>query len=358
MRGTCLFAHFDPSGRFAGHVLHYLREIRRAGFDLLVISAGGLRPGEEANITSLGGRVLQRENAGFDFGSWADGLKLVAGPDGYPAISGYLLLANDSVYGPLGDLSAALGRLLALPGDVHGMVESLERTPHLQSWFLLMAPTVYRHPLFRETFDRDFARLPKSEIIRQGEIGFSVRCRAAGFRLAALAPGGMPALARFRIPFNPALTLWHQIVEQDGVPFIKVELLKRNPALIAGASDWRSLAARRAPALTDLMRVDIGEAPDPADPERVRRYLVPPALQEAPIGGWREKFLRLLAAWSRPAIALRDRLIVYNDRKVRGGGRIGAVSSLLLYSLLYRSAVLVRAALIPKSAGGKAGASG
>ena len=259
MPDTCLFAHYDRFDQLAEHVVYYLDAIRRAGFAVTVISTARLGAAERYRLASVGADLILRENSGLDFGSWAAGLAGLRDSDGQLRIDGRLLLANDSVYGPIGNLSETMERLFALPGDVHGMVESGEIAPHLQSWFLIFSPVAYRNPAFETTFAQNFAAMSKDEIIRNGEISLSANLRAAGLRTAALGSdpprGGINRLLRS----NPAHFLWRSVIEQDGVPFIKVELLRDNPARVPGLEEWQSVVLARAPHLLQLIKKHLSD---------------------------------------------------------------------------------------------------
>ena len=253
MSDTCLFAHYDRFDQLADHVVYYLDALRGAGFAVTVISTAQLGEAERSRLASVGADLILRENSGLDFGSWSAGLAGLRDAEGRLRIDGRLLLANDSVYGPIGNLSQSLERLLALPGDVHGMVESREIAPHLQIWFLIFSPAAYRNPAFDRTFAQNFAAMPKDEIIRNGEISLSINLRAVGLRIAALASdpphGGIKRLLRS----NPAHFLWRPLIERDGVPFIKVELLRDNPARVFGLENWPAIVSAKAPGLFPLI---------------------------------------------------------------------------------------------------------
>lgn len=254
MTDICLFAHYDRHDRLADYVIHYLGALRRCGFAVTVISTARLGPGDRARIAALGGELILRDNVGHDFGSWTEGLRRLRDGSGRLQLEGRLLLANDSVYGPIGDLSAALSRLVSLPGDVHGMVESWAVTPHLQSWFLLFSPSAYRHSAFGEAFAGDFETMTKVDIIRAGEIGLSKLLRDAGLRLTALASNRPFGGSRRLVRSNPSHLLWRSLIEKDGVPFLKVGLLRDNPMHVADVAGWKEVVAAREPTLLPMIR--------------------------------------------------------------------------------------------------------
>ena len=61
--------------------------------------------------------------------------------------------------------------------------------------------------------------------------------------------GGIKRLLRS----NPAHFLWRPLIERDGVPFIKVELLRDNPARVFGLENWPAIVSAKAPGLFPLI---------------------------------------------------------------------------------------------------------
>jgi hypothetical protein len=237
-RRLCFFAHYHPCAIVADYVLAYLRELKRAGFTVVVLSTAALSDPERAKLRGACAMLIERDNVGLDFGGWIEAFARFS-----PIEAELLLLANDSVYGPLHDLSAFIDRLTAVPADFYGAVESWEGGPHLQSWFLLLRPTAYRSRAFVELMTRPVpADLPKIDIIHRYEMALLERLTEEGLRHhAAFSPARGGALAQ-RQTYNPSQLLWHQLVTRNRIPFIKIELLRDNPRYLDGLQRWRRLA--------------------------------------------------------------------------------------------------------------------
>lgn len=220
----CLFAHFSLSNTVGEHVFHYLDHIRSCSFGVAFITASKINQSSLNRLTSINVDVIERENRGLDFASWAHGIAKYK-----QRLKGRLLLANDSVYGPFWPLKRALTKLTADRADWYGMVESLEICSHLQSWFLLFENHVVKSDAFTHFFSGDFEGMQRREIIRLGEIGLSNRLDEFGFkRVSAYSARNLltlpPAFRR-----NPSHVLQPDLLERSICPFVKVELLRDNP---------------------------------------------------------------------------------------------------------------------------------
>ncbi len=250
LRRAIVLAHFDASGGFAPHVHHALAAYRGVAQRLVVVSNSARRlPTSLAKIVDT---FIPRTNTGYDFGAWRDGLAALPSAD-----FDEVVCVNDSVYGPLADITHALTDPRMANADLWGMVLSDQnaqreaaRIPHVQSWFLGLRRPLLESDAFAE-FWRDFEPLEtKREIVERYEIGFSARMAAAGFRLAGLYDATSAAAVTLREvwphvslasprqswrlvrksrrrPHNPSELVWWRLWDA-GVPYLKASLFRVN----------------------------------------------------------------------------------------------------------------------------------
>jgi hypothetical protein len=236
---VCLFAVYAPNGGIPTHTRRYLAHLAECGFALHVACAGVTKIGsdEAAFLASIGAVGHPRENAGLDFGGWS--ALLAAGcATGAPRV----LLANDSVFGPYGDLRPIIARMNARGLDAWGLVASHERVRHLQSWFVSLTAAALATPAVRRVFAQDFTAMTKEEIILHGELGLGVALRAE--HLVVDAVWTHTARLRRLMPVNPTHFDWRSMLLSGKVPFLKAELLRDNPANIGWIGDWRDVLRR------------------------------------------------------------------------------------------------------------------
>jgi Rhamnan synthesis protein F len=245
---VCLFAHFDHDGRIDDHVVRYLESLQTTGFRIVFVTASRINSSDRQRLARICDDVILRENRGLDFGSWSEAYGRHRG-----SIKGRLLLTNDSVYGPIGNLGLTLQRLLAVPADVYGLVECNLTAPHLQSWFLLLENRVAQGDVFAALMSQPFAEMAKADVIKAGEIALSRRLLAAGYRLRALSTAGSGGPLSRLFPIHPMHPLWREMIEGEGVPFLKVELLRDNPTAVADLVDVPAVVSGHAPDLVAMI---------------------------------------------------------------------------------------------------------
>jgi hypothetical protein len=266
MPDLAVFAHFDPHGQVAPHVLRHLEALAVAVDRVIVVTTASLTGTARAELTARG-ELVERPNEGYDFFSWKTGLDHA----GAWWESGHVVLANDSVVGPL----VGYGRIIATMDDrgasVWGITASEESEPHVQSYVLGFGPTGLRSPLVRAFWLGMTPLASRSAVIAAYELGLSRLLRAAGipaqayfvpsprddlvarYRRARFAarrtlqePPGPHAPARGPVAdrlqalragrpylqpgaaYNPMIALWDRALDAR-LPFVKVETLRDDP---------------------------------------------------------------------------------------------------------------------------------
>ncbi|HEY1933218.1 MAG TPA: rhamnan synthesis F family protein [Acetobacteraceae bacterium] len=262
---VCLFAAYDPQGRIHPHVAFYLDALRRAGFRVVVGHAGPLERDAPAvaRLLAAGLTFVERPNTGLDFGTWRH---LIG--EGHVGAASHILLANDSVYGPLSDLTPIVRRMTGSGLDVWGMVESLERGRHLQSWFVHFTASMFWHPVVQRVFDQPFDDMTKREIVVRGELALGAALEDTCPRWGAVWQAADRRYLARLLPFNPMLLNWEEAVRRGGVPFIKVQLLRENPFALPWVRRWPDVVRRFPDFPLDVIQVHLDAIARPAGRER------------------------------------------------------------------------------------------
>jgi hypothetical protein len=268
---VALFTHFDRRELVADHVIAYIRELHGNGFSVVFITnSGRLLKDSLTKLQSFCRAVIIRRNVGYDFGAIREVLELLELPR---LETEQLLIANDSVYGPLLPIADMIGRVDFDKADLWGTTESWQYRYHLQSYFLLAGRRVLTSPAWREFWRNVRQVSSKQWVIARYEVGLTQNLLKAGLRCQPLwryhellsqttdmATVGevnqtipdpleqMRIKARQRIrtaaaggvPLNPTCELWRQLL-LAGFPFLKVELLRKNPTEVPDIADWRTV---------------------------------------------------------------------------------------------------------------------
>lgn len=272
-RDVAVFVHFDAEGRVVPTTRAFILGLKAAGLSIaFVTNSGSIQDEDKAFLRAHCASVLIRRNIGYDFGAWRDGLDTLGLPR---AETRAIYLVNDSVYGPFGDLRPLLDAIDFKRADLWGITESWQHHYHLQSFFLACGEGAIRSAAWNR-FWRSVRPIPcKDWVIRHCEIGFTRALARGGVTNAALYPNTtllddaeldrleqlvatddetdgadarlhaeaehadriLRCAQRQPIPLNPSIDLWRQLL-RAGYPFVKRELLLRNPTKVTDVFTW------------------------------------------------------------------------------------------------------------------------
>jgi hypothetical protein len=282
-RSVALYVHYSASGRVSGMVLRQLAGLTAEGFAVVFITMAAAIPNPDWQaVRAHAALVVLRRNFGLDFGAWQDVAPEAARR--WPAAE-EVLLANDSVLGPIRPMAPVLAVLRGTGPGLFGLTESIQGGPHLQSYFLLA-----RGPAVVADLHHFLGAMRISHskwlVVRRGELRFAGWMRGRGHRVAALfgyrrlvaatladpaersqlaashpllrglealTPAARAALLRDQ-PLNPTHHLWRALVRRLGFPFLKTELVRRNPGRLPGVAEWPNLVPPDAPCPVALIR--------------------------------------------------------------------------------------------------------
>ena len=281
-----LYVHYSASGQVSEMVRCQLALLGRFGFAIVFISMAARIPQDDWQaVRLLCALVVQRRNFGRDFGAWQDVMPEVArrwpDPD-------ELMLVNDSVLGPIHALGPVIDTMRAGGEGLFGLTESLQGGPHLQSYMLLARGRAAVADLMR--FMRTM-RISHSKwlLIQMGEIRLARWMRKREHRVAAVfgydrlvqAAASDPAqrkrlAASYRRlkgfatlpddaaaallrtwPLNPTHHMWHLLATRFGAPFLKTELVLRNPGRLPGVAEWPEVVPPDSPCPLPVLRAHL-----------------------------------------------------------------------------------------------------
>ena len=252
----CFFAHFDRDSLIDVYVVSYLKALRKQGVDIVFITATA-DDAQLDKIRPLVRRILVKNDAGRDFGSWWLALTTL----GFDCGQGYsrVIFANDSIYCPVRPIEPIFADMEIKAYDLYGLSDSREEYGltegsdyHLQSFFLAFGAAAQEviFPQFVAGFASAYA-LSKMGQIQEFEYGITRMAQQAGLSVGAyLSVDDVreelihnPAFSRWaplvRMGLNrvnPAHELWNVAISRFGWPAVKVELLRDNPREISDLS--------------------------------------------------------------------------------------------------------------------------
>ncbi|HEX2944104.1 MAG TPA: rhamnan synthesis F family protein [Rhodopila sp.] len=281
-----LYVHYAPDGRISDMVRCQLRLLRDYGFAVVLITmAPGVPEDDWQALRPLCALLVHRRNFGLDFGAWRDLVPQVR--QRWPQLQ-ELMLANDSVMGPIYPLEPVIAALRAGGEGLFGLTESLQGGAHLQSYMLLARGPAAISDLL--TFLQHlFVTHSKWLLVQMSEIRLARWMRRRGHRVAALygyerllhaaladpeqrrrlaashaklrgleqMPDDEAEALLHAWPLNPTQHFWHLLATRFHSPFVKTELIRRNPGQLPGVDEWPAIVPPDAPCALPLLQAHL-----------------------------------------------------------------------------------------------------
>jgi hypothetical protein len=216
----CVYVGFDPRARLRPDVLQQVR-ILSQNYNVIFVTTSHSDIVEDPLFNELKAstyRILIRDNIGYDFGSWRAGIVEL---EQEIKNCSTLLLMNDSLYGPVNSFDEVINKTINHESPIVCMTKNYVGGEHAQSYFVSYKQSVATSPLFM-TF---WKTLPiygcKFSLIKECEINWSQSLIKAGYQITGLFDSGVYG--------NQTHISWKQLIEEQRFPFIKNELILRNP---------------------------------------------------------------------------------------------------------------------------------
>ncbi|NJM10073.1 MAG: hypothetical protein HC883_04080 [Bdellovibrionaceae bacterium] len=146
-----------------------------------------------------------------------------------------LILANNSVIGPMFPLNSLQEALKPTENVVIGMTESNEREHHLQSYFLMIPRAVFMGQPFRCFWQNMRFLDVKKNIVYAYEMGLSRALKKAGTEIRALYPTTLVGSE------NPTHKIWMELLRERKCPYLKRDILRQaSPQKLNELRQWVS----------------------------------------------------------------------------------------------------------------------
>ena len=231
MERILLYVHFNKYKRVSNHVFYQLEQLKPLFSKILFISNSHIEEATKKKLQDEFGisNVLERNNQGYDFAAWRDGMSAV----GFEELKTYdsLTLMNDTCFGPLWDLEPIYTRFeVDTQVDFWGMT-NFRKTKyfeeHLQSYFVTFKQQILRAISFQDFWEqvKDFTDV--QDVIDHYEAKFTQYFTKAGFTYQAAFDTRLEEATNL---IHPDFTYYKPFtILEKKVPFLKVKAISGNP---------------------------------------------------------------------------------------------------------------------------------
>ena len=167
-----LFAGYDANSVLDDALIFYIHELSKFG-DVILCMDSDCAASELAKITKYTIHSIGKRHGEYDFGSYKRAFEY-AKKHNILKNYDFVYLVNDSVYGPLFDISDILNKIQKSKTDATGMVVSYHKThSYMESWFVCLTSKIFLSDWF-DKFMSEITKQPtKSQVTIKYEHGLS-----------------------------------------------------------------------------------------------------------------------------------------------------------------------------------------
>lgn len=196
MKHLVIFVHFNKKNSLKKHVLYSLKSIRQQYDEIVVISNSKLSKRKTAILQKHCDSLVMRENRGYDFAAWRDGMRLL----GWDKLEEFdsITLMNDTSYFPIFPInniqkefndndnidfwgaSIHADTATGMPGT-NGPVRE-----HIQSYFMCFKKNVVCSKAFQEFWENVEDLVKVEDVINKYETRLTSILKNAGFTYDAI----------------------------------------------------------------------------------------------------------------------------------------------------------------------------
>ncbi len=252
MSYACVFAHYDKDNMIDDYIYFYLNELLSVVEKLIFVTVSDISNKDVEKLESLNISVIKRENIGYDFYSYKEGMERLS-------LCRYdnLIICNDSTFGPITSLKSIFNNMQDIECDFWGITDSELIAYHLQSYFLVFKKKILHSLVFQNFWDELKIVENKTEIIVKYEVGLSqllsrdgyssyvytqykINKRDNSIRLLKRLWTNPNKIFRFFVSprryysatvqkkASPSTLLWEILIIKHKCPFIKKSILNKN----------------------------------------------------------------------------------------------------------------------------------
>lgn len=228
MKRLLIYVHFNKYDHISRHVFYQIEHMRPLFEKLIFISNSQLSLSEVEKLRDkkLIDEFIQRENTGYDFGAWHDGMALV----GFDKLKEYdsITVMNDTCFGPLWDMEPIYQRYESDPEvDFWGMTNHQEVkqrnlfiNEHLQSYFISFKNRLIQSTVFQNFWQSVENYIDVQKVIDNYETQYTKKFVDAGFKYQTIL-NTIPLKDDF---FHSNFTIHYpHVLLENHVPFIKIK---------------------------------------------------------------------------------------------------------------------------------------
>lgn len=195
MKRILFYVHFNRDDELAEYVVYQLKKLRPIFDKIVFITNTKICDRDKKRLKGFYDEFISRENKGFDFCAWKEGIMSLGGLEKIVENFGELTLMNDTCFGPIGDFSKVYDEMISRKVDFFGMTNYIASSgmvrdaegnfivapEHIQSYYMTFKKNVFSSSEFRDFFANIKSEKKVQNVTANYEIRLTKTLADAGF---------------------------------------------------------------------------------------------------------------------------------------------------------------------------------
>lgn len=240
-----IYAAYDADGFVDKADIYYIRALQEVADNIIYIADNELIAGEAEKISKEVCYIKAEKHGEYDFGSYKRGF-LYAKEHGLLDDIDELILCNDSCYAPVHSLKPIFDKMQNEQIDFWGITENIEIARHIQSYFMVFRPQVFKAKVFENFLASVKPQKKVRDVIENYEVQLSQLLYKEGFKSESGLNVSIESNNRLRK--NSNLTLYPHSLIKQGSPIIKKKVFEEVPYSLEGKllrARWAAIRINR-----------------------------------------------------------------------------------------------------------------
>lgn len=237
MNRILFYVHFNRSNRLSEHVIYQLAQMRNIFSKIVFISNSSLSSVDKKKISKFCDHLHMRDNIGYDFAAWRDGINLI----GWSGLSNFdsVTLMNDTCFGPIYPMIDTYKIMEDISIDFWGVTDHRASRdgmpgsngpipPHIQSYMAVYNKKVVRSKIFKDFWNNIKNYQDVDKVISQYETQLTGLLCGAGFKYSVLFNTEKYSKIH-KISIHNYSELLPLLLIRNRVPLLKIKSFKHTP---------------------------------------------------------------------------------------------------------------------------------
>ena len=172
MNSICIFAHFNKNNNLEDYVIDYIKTLKELVDEIIFVSTSDIETEKISLLKKITNKIIIKENVGYDFGSWREGLLFIR--KNYKNLPNEIILCNDSCYISKDLFKDSISKMRKKRNiDFWGITTNYTLFKHIQSYFIAINSEPLKDKRLWDLFYKWGGEDSKVNYIINNEIGLS-----------------------------------------------------------------------------------------------------------------------------------------------------------------------------------------